>query len=114
MSHERERAVADSMIRKDGQASKLRRGDVDRDCWAVEAHLNNTDKKALKNFSNRVFLITPVGLTVPPDDKEDAFLWLQDGVWKLFRIDAPVSPLAPGGTTIYYEIQAEGGRDVDV
>ncbi len=102
------RATADRMIREYGQESKLKRGSDLRDCWALEAQLNANDRRTLKNPTNRVFLITPVDLTVPPDDKLDALVWNEAGVDKTLRQEAPVMPLAPGGVVIYYEIQVKG------
>lgn len=109
--YDRQRAQADRIIRQRGQASKLRRNSVTRDCWALEVVLNANDRKALRNPTNRVFLITPVGLEVPPSFEDgDSFVWPDkvSGEDKTFRLDAPVTPLQPGDTIIYYEIQVKG------
>ncbi len=60
------------------------------------------------NPTNRVFLISAVGLAVPPDSKLDSLVWKVDGVEQVFRQDAPVSPLQPGDIVIYYELQVQG------
>lgn len=109
MDYAHKRARADQMIREHGQKCKLRRaGGAERECWALEAILNAFDRKALKNPKNRIFLITPVGLSEPPDE-QDALLWQDADGPKVLRQDAPVYPLAPNGTTvIYYELQVQG------
>lgn len=108
--YERMRARADSLIRRRGQAAILRRSTGDRECWALEAVLNANDRQALKNPTDRVFLVSPVGLDVAPDYNEDALVWLDktSGIEKVFRMSAPVSPLQPGDTVIYYELQVQG------
>lgn len=109
IDYRRQRAVADGQIRRWGQQTKLKRGDATRDCWALEVQLSATERRALKNPTNRVFLISAVGLDVPPSEKQDALLWTEeDGTQRVFRQDAPVSPLQPGGLVIYYEIQVQG------
>lgn len=108
IDYTRQRAVADRQIRKWGQQAKLKRGDELRDCWALEVQLSAHERRALKNPTNRVFLVSAVDLAVPPDSKQDALVWDENGTTKVFRQDAPVSPLQPGGVTIYYELQVQG------
>lgn len=107
MDYQRQRHVADRQIRRWGQPAKLLRDGATRDCYALEVQLSASERRALKNPTNRVFLITAVGLDVPPT-REDALVWTQDGVDRTLRQDAPVSPLDPGGVTIYYELQVQG------
>jgi hypothetical protein len=102
------RATADRMIREYGQESQLRRASGSRDCWALEVVLTSRDRQTLKNPTNRVFLVSPVDLAVPPDDKHDSLIWNDAGVERVLRQDAPVAPLAPGGVVIYYELQVKG------
>lgn len=111
MGYERQQAAADDLIRRRGRESKLRRSTGDRACWALEAVLNATDRRALKNPTNRVFIISAVGLAVPPADDEDSLVWIEPrtGEERVLRQDAPVVPFAPdGGVVIYYELQVKG------
>ena len=107
IDYTRMRTKADAQIRKFGQLAHLRRTSGDRACWALEVQLSNVEKRALKNPSNRVFLVSVVGLTVPPDNT-DSLVWMEGATQKVFRQDAPVSPLQPGGVIIYYELQVQG------
>lgn len=110
----RSRTVADRQIRKWGAPAVLRRAGVDRKCWALEVQLDANEKRALKNFNHRVFIISAVNLTVPPS-KEDALVTYdvdEKGVNTAterppLRQVSPVAPFAPGGYVIYWEIQVE-------
>lgn len=106
-NYARSRAKADAQIRKFGQLAKLRRAAGDRDCWALEVQLSSRERQTLKNPTNRIFLVSAVDLAVPPA-KDDALVWIENGVTRVFRQDAPVSPLQPGGVVVYYELQVQG------
>lgn len=113
-SYLRQRATATLEIKKWGARAKLRRGGVDRDCWAVEVMLSASEKRALVNQKDKVFLIAYDGapIVTPPDNNLDEFVTLvratgADDV--SHKIVAPVAPLAPAGVIIYWEIQARGG-----
>lgn len=113
IDYDRTRAKADAQIRRWGARCYLRRAGVDRECWALEVQLSASEKRALKNLNNRVFIISPVGLDVPPDSKIDSLV-IADGVTGAkhppLRQAAPVAPLQPqpGGVVVYYEMQIEG------
>lgn len=106
-NYARSRTKADAQIRKFGQLSKLRRAAGDRDCWALEVQLSAHERRALANPTNRVFLISAVDLAIPPA-KDDSLVWAENGITRVFRQDAPVSPLQPGGVVVYYELQVQG------
>jgi hypothetical protein len=109
VDYARSRAVADRQIRRWGQKSLLRRASGDRDCWALEVQISANERRALKNPTNRVYIISAVDLTVPPDTKADSLVWDNgDGTERVFRNDAPVAPFSPGGVIIYYELQVQG------
>jgi hypothetical protein len=97
------RVTADRQIRKWGQAASLRRSSEDRDCWALEVQLSTHEKQSLKNFTDRVFIVSAVDLEEAPT-REDALVW--EG--KVLKQVAPPAPLAPGGVVIYYELQVSG------
>lgn len=109
----RARKVADRQIHKWGAKAVLRRASGDRECWVMEAQLNANEKKALKNFTNRVFLVSAVNdvlLATPPGKDDSLVLFVQpEGTTELppLRQAAPVAPLAPGGTVVYWELQVE-------
>ena len=104
----RARAVADRQIHKWGAQALLRRAGVDRKCWALEVQLDAVEKRALKNFTHRVFLISAVNLAQGPT-KEDSLVTFDDAGTELppLRQVSPVAPLAPGGIVVYWEIQVE-------
>lgn len=105
----RARAVADRQIRKWGARALLRRTSGDRECWAMEAQLSALEKRTLKNFTSRVFLISAVDLTVAPAKEDSLITFETDDTTELppLRQVAPVSPLAPGGVVVYWELQVE-------
>lgn len=106
----RARKVADRQIRKWGARALLRRVSGDRECWAMEAQLSANEKRALKNFTNRVFLISAVDLDVAPDKTDALVTFVQpEGTTENppLRQVAPVAPLAPGGYVVYYELTVE-------
>jgi hypothetical protein len=112
INYEQKRARADKMIRRWGALAYLRRGGVDRECWALEVQLNASERSTLRNLSNRRFLISAVNLSVPPT-KEDSLVLVRKSTGdKLppLRQAVPVAPLQPepGGVVIYYEIEIEG------
>jgi hypothetical protein len=76
----------------------------------MEAQLSANEKHMLKNFTSRVFLISAVGLDVAPDKSDSLITFVQpDGTTENppLRQVAPVSPLAPGGIVVYWELQVE-------
>lgn len=109
----RARKVVDKQIRKWGARALLRRASGDRECWAMEAQLNANEKRALKNFTHRVFCISAVNdvlLADPPSKEDSLVLFVQPaGTVELppLRQVAPVAPLAPGGIVVYWELQVE-------
>jgi len=107
--YERARKVSDKQIRKWGAKALLRRSSGDRECWAMEYSMNANEKQALKNFNQRIFLISAVGLDIAPNFREDALItFAVDGTENPpLRQTAPVAPLAPGGYVIYWEINVE-------
>src|SRR4051812_46512818 len=108
VDYARSKTVADRQIRRWGQKAKLRRTSGDRDCWALEVQISANERRALKNPTNHVFIISAIDLDVAPD-KTDSLVWDNgDGTERVFRQDAPVSPFSPGGIIIYYEIQVQG------
>jgi len=104
----RARNVADRQIHKWGAKALLRRASGDRDCWAMEAQLSAHEKRALKNFNTRIFLISAVDLTIGPAKEDSLITFAQDGTeLPPLRQTAPVAPLAPGGYVVYWEITVE-------
>ncbi len=104
----RARKVADRQIRKWGARALLRRSGGDRECWAMEAQLTSSERRALKNDTSRIFLISAVGLDVAPTKEDSLVLFVQpDGTTELppLRQQAPVAPLSPGGIVVYWELQ---------
>lgn len=99
------RAKVFATIQRTGQLAKLKRGDVLRDCWAVEVTLNASERNALKNPTHRVFCLEVVS---PPPAFDEALVWVQEGVSQTFRQEAPIAPYQPGGVVVYYEIQVAG------
>lgn len=110
INYARLRDTADRQIRKAGGLAYLRRNDADRDCYALEVQLSAHERKSLKNFTDRVFIISAVGLDVPPT-KEDSLVLTDVSGTKLspLRQQAPVAPFQPkpGGIVVYYEIQVQ-------
>lgn len=111
----RARKVADRQIRKWGMRAVLRRTSGDRECWVMEAQLSANEKRALKNPTHRVFLVSAVNdvlLATPPDKAVDSLItFVQPGGTienPPLRQVAPVAPLAPGGVVVYWELQVEG------
>lgn len=109
----RARAVADRQIRKWGTRALLRREGGDRECWVMEAQLTANERRALKNPTHRVFLISAVNdtlLAIPPGKADSLVLFVQPGgkvELPPLRQQAPVAPLAPGGIVVYWELQVE-------
>lgn len=107
----RPRAVADRQIRKWGNRAVLRRASGDRECWALEVQLSTHERHALKNPAARVFIVSPVGVSVPPTKEDSLVLFVQPegtAASPPLRQVAPVAPLAPGGIVVYWELQVEG------
>jgi hypothetical protein len=107
----RSQAVADRQIRKYGALAYLRRDSVDRECYALEVQISAHERNALKNPTDRVFIVSAVGLAVPPT-KDDSLVVVDEASGtKLppFRLSAPPAPLQPkpGGLVIYYELQVQ-------
>jgi len=107
VNYSRSKTRADEQIKKFGMRAKLRRASGDRECWAVEADLSASEKRAMKNFSYRVFLISTVDLDVPPTKEDSLITYVGSIELPPLRQVAPVKPLAPGGIVIYYELQVE-------
>lgn len=111
MNYLRQRAKADQQIRKWGARALLRRSAGDRECWALEVQLSTSERRNLKSPTSRVFLISAIGVDVPPVMREDSLITFvqPEGVVENppLRQVAPVAPLAPGGVVIYWELQVE-------
>lgn len=105
----RARRVSDTQIRKWGSRCLLRRtGSDDRECYAMEVQLSSNERHALKNINDRVYLITPVDLTVGPDERLDSLVTFVQPAgtteYEVLRMVSPVKPFAPGGYVVYWEI----------
>jgi hypothetical protein len=110
VDYTRLREVSDRQIRSFcTRTSMLRRADAeDRECWAYEVQLTAVEKQALKNFKSRIFIISAVGLTIPPAREDSLIVFDEAGVEQPpLRQVAPVAPMAPGGLVVYWEIQVE-------
>ncbi len=113
-NYQRSRLIADKQIHKWGNPALLRRESGDRVCWAMEAQLTATEKNAMKNFKQRIYLISATDLAIAPG-KEDALItYVVDSNGDNtttenppLRQVAPVNPLAPGGYVVYYELTVE-------
>jgi len=103
----RSRQKAEQQIKKFGTLAKLRRSGVDRDCWAAEADLSAGERRAMKNFSTKVYLISTEGLTEPPNKEDSLITFIGALELPPLRQVAPVKPLIQGGILIYYELQVE-------
>lgn len=105
-------ARADALIRKRGYKAYLRRtGMADRPCTAVEVSESPTPRVgAIVNPTPRIFLIAPIGLTLPPNNEKDSLVTLvylsdPEQVSEVLRIIAPPEKLDGAGVIIYWEIQ---------
>jgi len=85
----------------------LRRASGDRECWALEVQLSASEKRALKNFTSRIFIISAVGLDIPPTKEDSLITYVGSIELPPLRQVAPVAPLAPGGIVVYWELQVE-------
>lgn len=106
----RARTIADRQIRKWGSRALLRRTSGDREVWVMEAQLSASEKRALKNFNSRVFLVSAVDIALPPAKEDSLVLFVQPGgtvELPPLRQTVPVAPLAPGGIVVYWELQVE-------
>ncbi len=110
----RAREVSDRQIHKHGNPALLRRQSGDRACWAMEAQLTANEKRALKNFTTKIFIVSATDLAVPPG-KEDALITFEvDALGQNtttenppLRQCAPVNPLTASGYVVYYELTVE-------
>ena len=100
------------MIKKYGWRHKLRRDGVDRWCLAVEVVLSASEKRALANQTDSIWLVSVDGLIMAPDKEYDEFVVMSRASQgspsvevEVRKIVAPVAPLAPGSIIVYYEIQ---------
>jgi hypothetical protein len=103
----RSREVADRQIKKWGMRASLRRASGDRECWALEVQLTASEKRSLKNFNSRVFIISAIDLDVPPTKEDSLITYVGALELPPLRQVAPVAPLAPGGIVVYWELQVE-------
>jgi len=65
---------------------------------------------AIVNPTPRIFLIAPIGLTLPPNNEKDSLVTLvylsdPEQVSEVLRIIAPPEKLDGAGVIIYWEIQ---------
>jgi hypothetical protein len=77
----------------------------------MEAQLTANERRAMKNPLAKVFLISAIGVSVPPTKEDSLVLFVQPaGVIERppLRQVAPVSPFEPGGIVVYWELQVEG------
>lgn len=109
IDYQRQRSVADNMIRKYGAPAILRRNDGDRGCWAFISDYSPSEKRGqLINPTDRRALISPLDLTVEPDSEQDRLVTLDPATGaekETLRIVAPIGKLAPSGIVIYFEAQ---------
>src|SRR5262245_29862830 len=109
MDYNRERAIADGMIRKYGRPAVLRRADGDRSCWAFISEYTPQERiGSLKNATDRKALVSAVGLLIDPDSERDTLVTFDpaSGAEKPpLRIMSPVGKLAPADIVIYWELQ---------
>lgn len=85
-------------------------------CFAMEASLTTSERRALKSPTNRVFCISSIaenGALLsegPVYGKDSLITFVQpEGVIENdpLRQVAPTSPFAPGGVMIYWDIEVQ-------
>src|SRR5262245_14651574 len=105
----RAQGVAHRMISKYGAPAVLRRSDGDRTCIACELDFTPEETTRLANPTARLFLISVIGLTLPPNNEKDRLITFdQNGAEsEELRIIAPPGRLAPAGIVVYWELQCE-------
>lgn len=105
--------VAHRMISKYGAPAVLRRGTgEDRGCIACELDFTPEETVKLANPTARLFLVSVVGLSMPPNNEKDRLVtFAPDGsgnVSEVLKIVAPPGKIAPAGIVVYWELQCEG------
>ncbi len=110
----RARRVSDGQIQKWGNPAILRRASGDRVCMAMEAQLTANEKRALKNFTQKKYIISPTDLAVAPSKEDSLIVFEVDATGTNtttekppLRQVAPVEPLAANGYVVYYELTVE-------
>lgn len=109
MDYQRERSIADNMIRKYGAKAVLRRDDGDRPCWVFISNYSAQEKIGkLVNQTDRRALVSPIGLDIEPDSEQDRLVTfdpLSGAEKEVLRIVAPIGKLAPADIIVYWELQ---------
>jgi hypothetical protein len=110
MGYERQRALADAMIRKYGTPAILRRDNGgDRSCVVFISEYSPHERVGkLINQTDRKALVSPIDLAIAPDSEQDKLVTIDPATGaelETLRIISPVGKLAPAGTVIYYELQ---------
>jgi hypothetical protein len=88
----------------------LRRLSGDRDCIAVEVDFTPQERAGqLINPTDRLFLVSPKDLVVPPVEDRDVLVTFVVGSDTVedehLKIVQPPGKLAPAGTVVYWELQ---------
>jgi len=103
----RAQGTANRLITKYGAPCVLRRSTGDRPCIAVELEYSPVETVKLANPTARLFLVSPVGVTVPPNNELDRLVTFYPGTATesdTLRIFMPVGRLAPAGIIVYWEL----------
>lgn len=91
--------------------ARLDRSGVLRMCTVVLVEYKPQERDGnLIQFTDRRALVSPIGLTIDPDNELDVLVTgkFVAGVWQQLerlRIVVPPGKLAPAGTVIYWELQ---------
>lgn len=104
----RQQNLADAMIRKFGINAILRRSTGDRPCFVVLSHLPRERQGTLVNQTDRLALVSAVGLATDPDSELDKLVTISPITGletEALRIIAPIGKLAPDNIVIYWELQ---------
>src|SRR5262252_5757038 len=103
-------ARADRLIRKFGRRVTLNAGATITEAFGVEVEFTPQERRTLVNPVSRLFLLTPVGLGVVPDQHKHILVTYRvpatdpATMEERLKIDAPPGRFAPGGIVIYWEL----------